>query len=61
MSDLGSVAIEQEVVANGHAGYGIEMSADAQNNVSHCAGHDNDAGNVINCHVGNGCHHNQLP
>jgi hypothetical protein len=44
-----------------NTGYGIDMVADDHNNVSHCAGSDNDAGNVRNCHAGNGCHHNMLP
>ncbi len=45
----------------GNSGYGINMYANAHNNVSHSAGSDNDAGNIVNCGVGNGCHHNMMP
>jgi len=44
-----------------NTGYGINMRADDHNNVSHSAGSDNDAGNIVNCGVGNGCHHNMMP
>jgi hypothetical protein len=44
-----------------NGGYGIDMAPDGSNNVSHCSGSDNDAGNITNCHAGNGCHHNYLP
>ena len=44
-----------------NGGYGVFMSPNAQNNISHSAGSNNGAGNVINCGVGNGCHHNMLP
>ena len=44
-----------------NGGYGVFMSSNAHNNISHSTGSDNGAGNVINCGVGNGCHHNMLP
>jgi hypothetical protein len=44
-----------------NGGYGVFMSSNAHNNISHSTGSDNAAGNVINCGVGNGCHHNMLP
>ncbi len=44
-----------------NAGYGVNMYANARNNISHSTGYDNGAGNVVNCGVGNGCHHNMLP
>jgi hypothetical protein len=44
-----------------NGGYGIYMFADSSDNISHSTGANNVLGNVINCGVGNGCHHNMLP